>query len=57
MDTDTNFYDVLGIGEGASKDEIKKAYRTLQMKHHPDRNGGNEESSDMTKTINEAYET
>jgi DnaJ-class molecular chaperone len=57
MDTDTNYYDVLGINEGASKDEIKKAYRTLQMKHHPDRNGGNEESSDMTKKINEAYET
>ena len=57
MNIDTNFYDILGINEGASKDEIKKAYRSLQMKHHPDRNRGNQESSDMTQKINEAYET
>jgi len=52
-----NFYNILGISENATKDEIKKAYRTLQMKYHPDKNPGNQESHDMTQKINEAYET
>lgn len=52
-----NFYDILGINEKASKDEIKKAYRNLQMKWHPDRNLGCQESQSMTQQINEAYET
>jgi DnaJ-class molecular chaperone len=52
-----NYYNVLGINEKASKDEIKKAYRSLQMKYHPDKNGGNQESNNMTQKINEAYET
>jgi DnaJ family protein B protein 11 len=51
-----NFYNVLGISENASKDDIKKAYRGLQMKFHPDRNPGNQEASDMTQKLNEAYE-
>ena len=52
-----NFYNILGVSENASKDEIKKAYRSLQMKYHPDKNQGNTESHKMTQTINEAYET
>jgi len=52
-----NFYNILGITENASKDEIKKAYRTLQMKFHPDKNPGNQESINMTQKLNEAYET
>ena len=52
-----NFYNVLGINEKASKDEIKKAYRALQMKWHPDKNPGNQEAINMTQKINEAYET
>jgi DnaJ-class molecular chaperone len=52
-----NYYNILGVGETASKDEIKKAYRTLQMKHHPDKNPGNEEAFKITQKINEAYET
>jgi len=52
-----NFYNVLGINEKASKDEIKKAYRGLQMKWHPDKNQGNQEAVNMTQKINEAYET
>jgi DnaJ-class molecular chaperone len=52
-----NFYNILGINENATKDEIKKAYRTLQMKYHPDKNPGNQEAHDMTQKINEAYET
>ena len=52
-----NFYNILGVDENATKDEIKKAYRGLQMKWHPDKNQSSEESKDMSKKINEAYET
>ena len=52
-----NYYDVLGITEKSSSDEIKKAYRNLQMKYHPDKNFGSQESINMTQKINEAYET
>jgi DnaJ-class molecular chaperone len=52
-----NYYNILGINEKASKDEIKKAYRSLQMKWHPDKNHGNEDANIMTQKINEAYET
>ena len=51
-----NFYNILGVNEKSTKDEIKKAYRTLQMKWHPDKNQGNNEASQMSKKINEAYE-
>lgn len=48
----TDYYSVLGIKKSASQEEIKKAYRSMAMKHHPDR-GGDE---DKFKQINEAYE-
>lgn len=47
-----NYYDILGVKKSASADEIKKAFRKLAQKHHPDA-GGNEETF---KEINEAYE-
>jgi molecular chaperone DnaJ len=51
-----NYYTILGINENASPEEIKKAYRTLQMKWHPDKNGNSQESINMTQKLNQAYE-
>jgi molecular chaperone DnaJ len=50
-----DYYKVLGVGRDASQDEIKKAFRQLALKHHPDRNQGNKESEEKFKEINEAY--
>lgn len=57
MNATETYYSILGISDNASKDEIKKAYRSLQMKYHPDRNNSSIESVNMTQKINEAYET
>lgn len=50
-----DYYKILGVNKSASKDEIKKAYRTLALKYHPDRNSSNKESEDKFKEISEAY--
>jgi DnaJ-class molecular chaperone len=47
----------LGVDEKSSKEDIKKAYRGLQMKYHPDKNPGSQEAITMTQKLNEAYET
>ena len=53
-----DYYDVLGVAKNASEEDIKKAYRKLAMKHHPDRNQGDDakESEEKFKEAKEAYE-
>ncbi len=49
------YYDILGVGKNASDEEIKRAYRKLAMKYHPDRNPNKKEAEERFKEINEAY--
>ena len=52
-----SFYKTLGVSEKSSQEEIKKAYRTLSLKYHPDKNPGNPDASAKFQKISEAYET
>ncbi|MBI2870299.1 MAG: molecular chaperone DnaJ [Candidatus Omnitrophica bacterium] len=56
MATKRDYYDVLGVSRGANETEIKKAYRKLALKYHPDRNPGNKEAEEKFKEATEAYD-
>ena len=56
MEGTQNHYSTLGVSKDASHDEIKKAYRKLSLKYHPDRNQGNAESVQRFQEIGAAYE-
>ena len=56
MASKRDYYEVLGIEKNASKDDIKKAYRKLAVKYHPDRNPGNKEAEEKFREATEAYE-
>ena len=50
-----DYYEVLGVSRNASSDELKKAYRKVAMKHHPDRNPGDKKSEEKFKEASEAF--
>ncbi len=50
-----DYYQILGLAKNASLDEIKRAFRKLAVKYHPDKNPGNKEAEEKFKEINEAY--
>ncbi|RAX58224.1 molecular chaperone DnaJ [Helicobacter monodelphidis] len=51
-----DYYEILSVERNASGEEIKKAYRKMAMKYHPDRNDGSSEAEEMFKRVNEAYQ-
>ncbi len=55
MAVKSDYYDILGVDRGSSNEDLKKAYRKLALKYHPDKNPGDKKSEEHFKEINEAY--
>src|SRR6516165_9893501 len=51
-----DYYEVLGVPRGASEEEIKKSYRKLARKYHPDRNPGDKQAETQFKEVQDAYD-
>lgn len=56
MSEKKDYYDLLGVDRNVSEDEIKKAYRRLALKYHPDRNPGDKQAEEKFKEVSEAYQ-
>jgi len=56
MSEKRDYYEVLGVSKGASESEVKKSYRKLALKYHPDKNPDDESASEKFKEAAEAYE-
>src|SRR5512140_3658844 len=54
--TKRDYYEILGIEKGTTDEEIKKAYRKMAVKHHPDKNPGDKTAEEKFKELGEAYE-
>ena len=55
MASKRDYYEVLGLAKGATDEEIKKAYRKLAVKYHPDKNPGDKAAEEKFKELGEAY--
>ena len=56
MATKRDYYEVLGVGKNATAEELKKAYRKMAIKYHPDKNPGDKEAEEKFKEAAEAYD-
>lgn len=54
--SELSYYEILEVSQNASSDEIKKAYRKMALKYHPDRNQGDKDAEEKFKEVNEAYQ-